>query len=270
MANSQSRFEQGGSERYHVPNLSRALRVLELLAARSEQSISEIADALEIPRNSAFRIITTLRDNGYLDRDQSAKTYRLSRKLLSLGHAVVENEGLLAHSIDVLFDLRDATGETALIATLVEDGGVVLEQAISNQPVKVSIQIGHRFPLHTAAPAKAMLAYLPAVYRDRLIKTCDFKKYTDTTLSSRDALLAELDQVKAQGYAVDRGEELSDLHCVAAPVFDHRSRPIASVWVTGPSPRMPQSEFENIAQMVCAHARRISRRLGHTDLSIAS
>jgi DNA-binding IclR family transcriptional regulator len=262
--------QEGGSDRYHVPNLARALHVLELLAAAADLTIGEISSRLSIPRNSAFRIVTTLRDHGYLDRDQSKQTYRLSRKLLALGHSVVEQEGLLAKSIDVLADLRDESGETALIAALISDGGIVLEQAIAAQPVKVSVQIGCRFPLHTAAPAKVILAHLPARYRDRLLKTCHFEKLTDKTITSREALLEQLQTVKQNGYAVDRGEEVDGVHCVAAAVFDYRSQPVASIWVTAPAQRLPEERFETIAELVKRHAVRISRRLGYSDLVAAS
>ena len=270
MSKSKTRFEEGDSSRYHVPNLSRALHMLELLAASPALPISKIAERLEIPRNSAFRIVTKLRDHGYLDRDPSNQTYRLSRKMLSLGHAVIEHEGLLAHSIDVLAALRDETGETALIATLLSNGGVVLEQAIANQPVKVSVQVGHRFPLHTAAPAKAMLAHLPKRLRNRLLKTCAFDRFTTTTIVSREALIKELEAAKTAGYAVDRGEEVEGVHCVAAPVFDYRGQAVASVWITAPAQRLPEAALDATAELVKRHARRISRRLGHSDLAIAS
>lgn len=258
------------SDRYHIPNLVRALGVIELLAGSPPMSISDIAEQLDIPQNSAFRIATTLRDFGYLDRDPSDKTYRLSRKFLALGYTVVEQEGLISKSLDVLHDLRDATGETALLGAMLHDGGVVLEQFVAEQPIKVSVQIGHRFPLHTAAPSKAMLAFLPDVMRVQLLGKCDFHRFNKNTIVERDALLEELESVKANGYAFDRSEEVEGVMCVAAPVFDYRGQPVAAIWITGPAQRLNDARVEQVIPMVVEHACRISKRLGHEPLSIAS
>ena len=248
--------------RYHVPNLARALQVLESLAAQPHQGISQLASGLGIPRNSVFRIVATLADHGYLIHEPASQSYHLSRKLLALGHRVVEHEGLLSRSLDVLADLREATRETALIAVLLDEGGVVLEQCISPRAVKVSVQVGHRFPLHTAAPAKAMLAWLPEPLRDRLLADCDFRPFTPATRTTRQALLADLAGARATGYACDVGEELAEVHCVAAPVLDHRQHPVASIWVTAPAARLPPAAFPEVGEHVAGHAARITQRLG--------
>ncbi|QDU59270.1 HTH-type transcriptional repressor AllR [Planctomycetes bacterium Pan216] len=262
--------EPGDLQRYHVPNLERALRIMEFLAEQAEGcGLSLIAEKLEFPKNSVFRIVSTLHAYGYVERDEVGKTYRLSRKLLDLGYAAIDESNLVEKSLDVMRRLRDETGETALIATLTQGRGIVLEQVPGLHPVKVVVEVGHSFPLHCAAPAKAMVAFLPEPERKSHLDTMSFPRFTKRTITSKQAMREELEQVVSLGYAVDHAEELEDLHCVAAPVLNHRNYPVASIWVTGPSYRLRAADFAKIGPLVAARAGEISARLGHQSIRLA-
>lgn len=250
-------------DRYRVPILDRTLDLLELLSIQPQAfTLTELTAALKMPKNSIFRIATTLTLRGYAERDEDTKAYRASRKLLSLGHAAIGGQRLVEAAAPVLSSLRDASRETALLGTLAGSHGVVLDQVPSPLPVKVVVEIGHAFPLHTAAPAKAMLAHLEAGKQREIIKQIRFTKRTQRTITSAKAYLSELDEVKAQGYALDRGEESETFACVAAPVFDHRGHPVAAIWISGPSDRVRPSVFGKMGEMVKRHAAQLSRALG--------
>lgn len=251
-------------DRYHVPSLVRALSIIEHLAEhREELGSAEIADALAIPRNSVFRILTTLTDYGYAHRDPENKTYGLSRKFLSVAYRAIDGQNLVERSLDQLRSLRDLTGETVLIGALTGHEGIVIEQVLSKHTIKVMVDIGQRFTMHTAAPAKAMLAFLPPAERDAAVSRITFTRFTDSTCTSAAAFLEELKVVAETGYALDRGEEVADIVCIAAPIFNHRRRPIASIWVTGPKSRVADHDIDPIRRATMLHARRISARLGY-------
>jgi len=255
---------RAGRASYHVPNLDRALRILEFLATEPGGcGISQIARRLELPKNSVYRIVSTLLARDYLRRDPVAKTFTLSRKLLSLGYAAVDEHNLIEKSLDVMRQLRDQTEETTLIGVLVDNEGIVVEQVPSTHAVKVFIKVGHHFPLHTAAPGKAMVAFLPPDERDALLDRMSFTRFNHRTIADRGQFEQELADVRAKGYAVDRAEEIDGLHCVAAPVFDHRARPLASIWVTGPASRLRLEDFPRVGRHVAEKAEAISRRFGY-------
>lgn len=252
--------------RYVVPNVMRALEILEVLGDSPEElGVSEVASRLGIPKNSAFRILVTLERAGYLLRNDRSKRYRLSQKLLRLGYAAVDDSSLLEKALPILRELRDATGETTLLGALSDKGGgVVLEELAGKHPVKVLVNVGTRFPLHTAAPAKAILAFLPREERDSLLEDCAFYRFNSHTLAGRAELLSELEQVRERGYSIDRGEEVEGVTCVGAPVFNYRGRPTAAVWVTAPASRLGEGQYERIGTVVAAYGDRISERLGYT------
>lgn len=253
-----------GTAAYHVPNLDRALAILEFLATQPKGcGISQIARDLGFPKNSVFRIVATLHARGYLHRQPREKTYLLSRKLLSLGYAAIDEHNLVEKSLDVLRRLRDETQETALIGVLVDNEGVVVEQVPSAHVLKFLIRVGHHFPLHTAAPGKAMLAFLPEEERRAITARMPFTRFNERTITDPARFEEELAEVRAKGYAVDRAEEIEGLHCVAAPVFDHRGRMLASIWVTGPSYRLRLEDSPQVAVHVMQCAEAISRRFGY-------
>ena len=255
------------SETYQVPALDRALTILELLAAHPDGiRMREIADRLDLPANSVFRITGTLEDRGYLVRDGEDMRYRLSRKLLAIGYAAVGEGKLVEQSLDLMRALRDETHETVLIGIRDDIEGLVLEQVASNQPVKFLVDPGTRFPLHTAAPGKAVLAFLPPPERDGILARLSYTRYNERTLDSRAKFEAELEQVEACGYGLDRSEQIEGLHCVGAPIFNHRGYPFAALWLTGPSFRFPAADFDRIGKKVAATAAQISQRFGHNLL----
>jgi len=247
---------------YNVPNLVRAFQLLELMARDPQSwSITELSDQLGFPKNSVFRICRSLHEMGYLT--QTGKTYFLSPKLLALGYAALGEQNLVEKALDIMRDLRDEVNETTLFGTLFGTEGVTLEQVVSNQSIKFVIDVGHRFSLHTAAPGKAILAFLPEKERDHIVDQLDFKKYTSRTITSRKSFVALLQEVRDKGWAVDNCERLDGINCVAAPVFNFRKLPIAAVWVTGPDFRIPAASFDKIGKIVRDHALRISQRFGY-------
>jgi DNA-binding IclR family transcriptional regulator len=250
--------------KYQVPNLERALKILEHLAAHPENAtMAEIARRLNYPNNSVFRILSTLDAHGYLIREPESKQYSISRKLLSLGYQALVETSLIEKSQDILRSLRNETGETALLGILLEGSGVVLDQVLSHEPIKFMVSIGTKFALHTSAPAKAMLAFMDEREQDHQIKKIDFVRFNEQTICSAKEYRKELELTHQVGYGTDMGEEAVGINCVGAPVFDYRGQPCAAIWITGPEFRIPAKKIPLIGQCVIKHAETLSTRLGY-------
>lgn len=255
--------------RYSVPNLERGLKILELLLEFPQGlQQSEIAARLHCAKSSVYRITLTLMEYGYLTRDEETKTIRLSRKLLAMGSRTLMEEDLMATSVDVLRSLRDQIKETVLIGTLIETELVVLGQVLGSHPFKFSVDLGARLPLHSAAPGKAILAFLPLDERKTILGRITFTPFNDQTIRDLPRYIQELDEVILKGYAVDRGEQLTGIHCVAAPIFNRHGYPVASIWTTGPTDRIRQEDIPPTGALVMGHAEMISRRLGYGLLDL--
>lgn len=256
--------KRGGSSG-QVPALVRGMNVLELLADHAEGlSLVEIAALLRLPVNSTQRIGLTLCALGYAQRDAASKRFFLTSKLLSVGCRGLAEHSLVERALDVMRELRDATRETALLGVRNGDEVVCLEQALSLHAFKFSVDPGLRAPLHSSAPGKALWAFLSEPERAAILARIPLGRLTANTITDREAMARELARVRELGYATDRGENLEEAHCVAAPVLDHRGNPLAAIWVSGPAHRLTEAMFPAVAKLVIEHARRVSQRFGYS------
>jgi DNA-binding IclR family transcriptional regulator len=246
-----------------IPNLERGLLILEYLSRHSEgRGISEIAAALDYPLNSVFRVTNTLLKHGYVERNPQNKKFTLSRKLFSLAYGSESDRNLMENALDLMRELRDRVRETVVVSIIDRGEGLILEQVPGLHLFRFVVEPGARQVLHTSASCKAILAFLPDAERDGILAGIRFTKLTSRTISDRGEFEAELDRVRASGYAVDRGEALDGVHCVAAAVRDQQGRAIAAITVTGPSTRMTEKDFGRIGPLVRDVAARISARFG--------
>lgn len=254
--------------KYQVPNLRRALSILEFLAVHPYGcSMSQISEYLAFPKNSVFRILSTLEEVDYVLRDAISKKYFLSHKFLRLGYASLGEHTLIEKSIDVLRYLRDEVKETALLGTITQMEGIVLEQIPSNQMIRFMVNPGTHFSLHASAPGKAMLAYLPANEQDKILDSLKYEKFNHRTITNREDLFKELQKIYKNGYAVDNGEEHEGIFCIGSPIMNQHSYPVAAIWVTGLTDRLAKVPLSHLSEIIIKHALQISKRLGYTAAS---
>jgi len=170
---------------------------------------------------------------------------------------------MVEKAIDVMRQLRDEVNETVLLGTLVGNRGVILEQVLSTQPLKVMVDPGHNFALHTAAPAKAMLAYMSQEDQSKIIDSITYTRFNENTIITKRQFIKNLNGVREKGYATDLAEEIFNLNCVACPIFNHKLEPIAAIWITGPADRLQPERFDEFGDIIGDFALKISRRLGY-------
>lgn len=260
-------FTSENEQNYSVPNLERALAIVEYMVIQPQGCrITEISEKLGFPKNSVFRILKTLLKHGYLKETENI--YSLTTKFLAIGYAALGEVSLSEKALDIMREIRNKTGETVIFGKIVDSKGVVLEEVPSSQPVKFLIDVGHRFSLHTSAAAKAIMAFLPDDECDRLIETITFNTYTERTLSSEFQFRAELKEVALNGYAFDKGERFTELHCVGVPIFNHRNYPVAAIWISGPAYRLSLKDLPLLGEQLIPYATRISQRLGYEPMLV--
>ncbi|MBR8535038.1 IclR family transcriptional regulator [Carboxylicivirga sediminis] len=248
---------------YSVPNLERALTIIELLMEYSHGlTLAELQDKLGFPKSSLFRITQTLVDRKYLIKCEQPSRFILSKKFLHIGLSTLSESSLVENSLPVMRQIRDELKETVLLGSLADQQGVLLEQVLGLHPFTFMLKIGKRFNLHASAPGKAIIAFMPPSEQEVIIARMGFEKFNNNTITTKSHYLKELIQVKSCGYSFDHAEELDGVHCVGAPIFNQYGYPIAALWVTAPSARLPHEDFDKTGRILKEAGLAISRLWG--------
>lgn len=248
---------------YSVPNLEKGLLVMELLAThKNGLTLSEIIEVLSITKTTAFRIVNTLIFKNYLQKNETTKKVTLTRKLLTLGMSAMNEQSIAEVAIDVMRALRDEIKESVMLGIVLGDKGTILEQVPSSYPVKLFVEQGTQFCLHSSVGGKSILAYLPEKKRNEIVKAIELGAFTENTITSKEVFKEHLKQVKKVGYAVDNGEDIQGINCVGAPIFNEKGYPVAAIWITAPHGRLPSKDFEEKGKVIMEYAHHISLKLG--------
>lgn len=153
--------------------------------------------------------------------------------------------------------LHDLAGETVGLAVLdakTRKGLIIDSVQGTRHRLSFTLTPGTHFPLHTAAPAKAILAFLPAKSQRQWLASLELLRCTPQTITTLAAFEEELAEIKRCGYALDRSEEIEGCLCVAAPILTDDGTPVGAVWITGPSSRLSIAQLHQRAPDVMATA----------------
>ncbi len=211
-------------------SLERGLAILDLIAERP-MALSAIAQALEVHRSTALRLLQSLEGRGYARRTQDSK-WGLGFALIAAANRALDSIVLREVAHEHLLALSRQLGHTIHLAQLVDDEVVYVDKVEGAGALRMHSRIGTPVELHTSGVAKAILAYAGPAQRSRLISRCDFRRYTETTITSREEYAAELEQTRVRGWAIDDGEHEPYVNCVSLPIFDARGRVQAALSVT--------------------------------------
>ena len=245
-----------------VQTLDRAIRLLQLVAEEDGLTLNELSERLELPAPTAYRLLNTLRLNGMVVFDDDLQTWFVGIETFRLGSAYLRRTGLIPASRPVMQHLMEQCGETVNLA-IEQDGDVVfVSQVESAEPIRAFFRPGTRGDMHASGIGKALLAEHSSRGVRRVIDHKGLRAYTEYTLTSSEALVAELDLIRKRGWSVDNEEKNLGMRCVAAPIFNEHGEAIAGVSVSGPTVRVTTERIEQIGPEVRAAADRITEVMG--------
>jgi DNA-binding IclR family transcriptional regulator len=251
-----------GTDSSPATAVERALNILELVAHRRDGlTNSEISHKLTIPKSSASYILRTLERRGYLRRDAASGRYRLGLKILSLGGDAQSNLDIADVALSFMRSLVERVHLTAHLAVLDQGEAVYIEKVEAPGFFKVNTWVGRRMYLHSTSVGKALLAWLPKQQLEAIVRQQGLKKRTPKTIHTASRLLADLELVREQGYAVDDEENSLGARCLGAPIFDAEGNVTAALGVSGTLTQVDEENLPKIADALKETARRISRQL---------
>lgn len=231
-----------------VHSLSKGFRVLEAFSAeRTEMTLSEIARAAGIDPGTAFRMLNTLVMLGYIARVPESRRFRLTLKVLDLGLHAIGRADLRDLARPILRSLVGEISEAASLGVLDSASVLYVERVRAGlSRLSVDIRIGTSIPATIGIIGHAILAFLPASDRARIVAATPAGTIVVNPLSKA-ALSRTLEHVRQRGYALHDSLFGNGLRVLAVPVLDRDGYPVASISVAAPAVRMSIDEFRTLA-----------------------
>ena len=243
-----------------MESLSTVEKAVELLfhlhAEAAPRGVTAVSKALDLPKSSAHRLLSTLARRGLLERDERGR-YRPGIGLVALGLGVLENEPVVAAARPVLELEAERLGDTVFLTVARAGAVVVLDKVEGTGFLRAAPQIGSTVPLHATAVGKLYLTHAPEAVT---LGDDPLEAFTASTTTNSAILAAELERVRRQGYAENRDEWIPGLSAMAAPVLV-AGRMVAALAVASSSPRLEGHRSFAIAGRIVEAAGRIGERM---------
>ena len=247
---------------YQVPAVERALDILEYLNRVGEASFTEIYTSLGLPKSSAYQILYSLEERGYLRHAGDSSNYVLGLKLFEMGNKAVSQVDIRSEAMPVLRELVDQTNETCNLGVLDGTEGVYLAKMEGTRPVRLNSWEGKRMALHCTAIGKALMAWQDAQSLNQLLERLQLVRATEHTITDRQKFLDNLKLVRQRGWALDDQENESHIRCVAAPIHDINGEVQAAISVSGLANQFDGEYLLEVADKLVAACRKLSNKLG--------
>jgi len=249
---------QGKSARSTTADL---LKVIEELASFDRIGVTRLGRHLGIPVPTAYRMLRVLERAGYVEQLGDSREYRLTLKLFELGCQVASRTTMRDVAAVEIERLAHQTGLAANVGILIDDDVLYLGKVEVDELLTLNLRPGSRAPATCTAMGKAMLAVETKPLRS-IVGDGPYPARTEYSITTYEALAADLAETQRRGYAIDRQELSLGVWCVAAPVIGTRQAQNGAVSMTSYGSALDDTDCERLGKLAVACAARIARRIG--------
>ena len=253
-----------GQDRYNVPALERGLNILSEFSRETQVlTAPELARRFKLPRSTVFRLLTTLENMGFIERDEGARGYRLGLAVLRLGFEYLASLPLNELGMPVLERLSNESRHACNL--IVRDGRsiVYVARVAPPSPFVSAVSVGTRLPAHATVFGRVLLADLSLPELRELYPETRLEAFSSDTPRTVTELFDLVQQDRKRGHAISEGFFEPNISTIAAPVHDYSGRVVAALGMTMNASRIEAEEIERIVAQVCAAAEELSGLLSH-------
>ncbi|WP_123538642.1 IclR family transcriptional regulator [Halosimplex salinum] len=244
-----------------IKSTATSLDIVETVHGLGGATLPEVVEQFEKPRSTVHDHLKTLTDTGYLVKD--GRTFRVSVRFLNLGGRARAESQFFQVAEGEIRQLASDTGEHANLMIEENGRGIFLYKVKGSRSVNLDTYEGMEVDLHTTAMGKTILSEVSERRRDEILDEHGLEPVTAKTITDRDELETELDDIRERGYAIDNEERVEGVRCVAAPITTDNTV-VGAVSVSAPKSRMNGERFEEtIPSEVLSTANIIEVNLQH-------
>ena len=247
---------------YKISSVDRALDLLLLLERSSRaMGVTEIGRALDVQKSTAHNLLQTMLAKGFVQQNEDGR-YTLGLRLLRLAAACSERLDVKNIAHPYLEELAAETREVALLAVLERDEILIVDKVEPPRSFFMVPRFDFSNTFYCSSIGKVLLAAANDVFLKRILDR-GMDAHTSRTITDHDRLLAELDKVKRQGYAVSCDEMIEGVTCISAPIFSASGQVTAAIAVSSATSWLPTEAYERISYVLKDKAAQVSVKLGY-------
>lgn len=237
--------------------------VVQCVKAGEGMTLTELSTELDYAKSTVHRHLRTLEHLGYVvERDDG---YHVGLRFLDIGVTARNSYDGYKLVRDKVEEIAEMTGERAQFFVEEHGEAVYLARSVGDQAVHTDPGIGSRIPLHAASAGKAILAELPESELFEILEQMGLKSVTEYTITDRDELLIELEEIRERGYSFNREESLQGTHAVGVAICGPNGDVIGGLSVTGPSHRLKGERFETeLPDLLLGAANELELNIAHS------
>ncbi|HUX22500.1 MAG TPA: IclR family transcriptional regulator, partial [Spirochaetia bacterium] len=213
-----------------VQSIDRIFDIIELLSTEQQgTSITEIGRRLELHKSTVHRLLSVLRERGYIEKDSETNFYRIGPRFVDVASLYLNKLEIKTEAEPYLQELSRSVNETVYIAILQDSAVVYINKVEQFDSLRKYSVIGQRKPIYCTSLGKSLMFDKSAEEIRALLANVQFEAFTPKTHRSADSLIAEVEASRKLGWARDDEEEEIGTQCAGAPVYDYRGRVIAAI-----------------------------------------
>jgi IclR family transcriptional regulator, KDG regulon repressor len=247
-----------------VQSVERTFDIIEVLSREKDGlGLTDIGKRVGLHKSTVFRLLSSLAEKGYIDKNPKTANYRLSLKFIELSSTFLNNLELKTEALPFLKKLASLTTQAVYFAVLDGWEVIYIEKVETFESIRKYDIIGKRAPSYCTSLGKSLLSGLSEdEIRDRF-QAIPLTAFTPNTITTLNRLIEEVDLIRERGWSEDDEEYEEGIRCIASPIYDYRNRVIAAVSTSGPKTIISKDKTTEIAQYVVDAARDISKRMGY-------
>lgn len=246
-------------------SVMKAVSILDLFIDEKELSLQEIAQKANLPKPTAYRLLSTLENHGLLYKVKESahdSRYGLGLKLLELGNLVSERLELREVALPHMEKLAEEINEVIHLVVMYQKEATYIEKVNSRRALSLHTKIGRSTPLYVGSGPKMLLAHLPEDEQEELLKAPTLFSLTNRIIDKR-ALVKELQEIRKQQFSYSVDEQDADTTGISFPIFNYENKVVAALAISGLSSRFQDEKLELMKRHGSETARRISKQLGY-------
>jgi len=246
---------------FFIRSLAKGLKIMELLSNNEALTVTQVAKLMNMNRAGSHRFLSTLKELGYADKDESSRYY-LTSKMIELGMKVLDRFEIRKIARPFLQELSTKFNESINLGYFNGEEVLTIDKIDSTEILRMDAGIGGGEPAYCTSLGKAILAFLPDTQLETYLHALELTAFTPNSVTSKDKLREELMHIKENGYAID-DEELSEgLRCIGAPLFDHSDQAHFAISISGPSIRFGSKRIEEMRRELKKICQSLSGKMG--------